>query len=573
MTISSMEFVMKKFLILLFVLPGICASNIFHPQPVRAVSSTVVISEFRTRGPAGGNDEFIELFNLSVSTVDISGWVIRGSNNDGTVTTRAIINNGVSLNPGCRFLLTNSNTNGYSGSVPGNQTYGVGITDDGGIALVNSSGTIIDQVGMSSGSVFKEGTTLIPLTSSTNRSYERRPGGAPGSTQDTDNNQNDFLLLSPSQPQNGLASCIGTGAQNNLSGLGVASPSTLMPGANTLLTVLVSPGMNPPSIGLGVRANLSSIGGSSFQQFLDNGTNGDATANDRVFSYRATIPATTLAGARGLPVTITDAQGRQGSAAIDVTIEGTITNCGVERLSVKTGADPDASMVDLLNVVPTTIATMQSWPAPNPIPANSRISPFEKTVYVVNATLTRYKLEEDSDYYLVLEDAQGRTILSKVVCACCVGAQSPFLDAITVARNQFDARLTATTSFQNVRIPVRVTGVGFFDFIQGQTGAAPNGIELHPILNIVFDVDLQKPFIVSASVTGKKLFVKGLNFAEGAVILIDGEKQKTLIDEENPSVVLIGKKAGKNIAPGQTVTLQVQLADGTLSEGFSFTKQ
>ncbi len=29
-------------------------------------------------------------------------------------------------------------------------------------------------------------------------------------------------------------------------------------------------------------------------------------------------------------------------------------------------------------------------------------------------------------------------------------------------------------------------GVGFFDFIHGQTGVAPNGIELHPILDITF---------------------------------------------------------------------------------------
>lgn len=563
---------MKKLFIIPFVLFSIYAANLFHPQPAAAVSSTVVISEFRTRGPAGANDEFIELFNLSLSTVDIGGWVIKGSNSDGTVTTKAIISNGVTLNPGCHFLLTNSNTNGYSGSVPGNQTYGVGITDDGGIALVNSGGTIIDQVGMSSGSAFKEGTTLFPLTSSTNRSYERKPGGAPGNTQDTDNNQNDFLLLSPSQPQNALASCMGTGISNNPSGLGSASPSTVTPGANTLLTVFVSPGTNPPSIGLEVTANLSSIGGSSFQQFFDNGTNGDATANDRIFSYRAPIPVTALAGALGLPVTISDVQGRQTRITIGLTIEGTTTGCSIERLSVKTGTDPDASLVDLLNIVPTTIATMYSWTAPNPIPANSRSAPHEQTVYAVNATLTRYKLADDSDYYLVLEDAQGRTVTSKVVCACCVGAQSPFLNAITVARNQFDARLTATSSFQNVRIPVRITGVGFFDSIQGQPGAAPNGIEIHPILSIVFNVDMQKPEIVSAVVKGKKLIVRGLNFSDGAVILMDGEKQKTLIDDENPSTVLIGKKAGNFIASGQEVTLQIRLADGTLSDGFPFRK-
>jgi hypothetical protein len=29
-----------------------------------------------------------------------------------------------------------------------------------------------------------------------------------------------------------------------------------------------------------------------------------------------------------------------------------------------------------------------------------------------------------------------------------------------------------------------VTGVGFFDIIHGQTGVAPNGIELHPVLRV-----------------------------------------------------------------------------------------
>jgi hypothetical protein len=28
----------------------------------------------------------------------------------------------------------------------------------------------------------------------------------------------------------------------------------------------------------------------------------------------------------------------------------------------------------------------------------------------------------------------------------------------------------------------QITGVAFFDFLHGQTGVAPNGIELHPIL-------------------------------------------------------------------------------------------
>src|SRR5690242_3512868 len=54
----------------------------------QAVSTSVVISEFRTRGPNGGNDEFVELYNMSASTVSIGGWKVNGSNNAGTVSTR-----------------------------------------------------------------------------------------------------------------------------------------------------------------------------------------------------------------------------------------------------------------------------------------------------------------------------------------------------------------------------------------------------------------------------------------------------------------------------------------------------
>ena len=157
----------------------------------------VVISEFRTVGPNGGNDEFIELYNLSNSAVDISGWTIRGSNNAAGVSIRLTVSAGTSIPAHGHFLATNSAASGYSGSVPGNQTYATGITNDGGIALFNASATIIDQVGMSTGSAYKEGAVLTPLTTNTNRGYERKPGGANGSTQDTDNNSTDFQLLTP----------------------------------------------------------------------------------------------------------------------------------------------------------------------------------------------------------------------------------------------------------------------------------------------------------------------------------------------------------------------------------------
>lgn len=78
--------------------------------------------------------------------------------------------------------------------------------------------------------------------------------------------------------------------------------------------------------------------------------------------------------------------------------------------------------------------------------------------------------------------------------------------------------------------------------------------------------------ITSASVIGKKLFVYGESFASGTVILMDGEKQKTANDDQNPTMILIGKKAGKRIANGQTVILQARTPNGTLSEPFSFSR-
>jgi hypothetical protein len=72
-------------------------------------------------------------------------------------------------------------------------------------------------------------------------------------------------------------------------------------------------------------------------------------------------------------------------------------------------------------------------------------------------------------------------------------------------------------------------------------------------------------------VKGKKLILTGVNFMEGAVILVNGEPQKTRNDEESPSTTLIAKKAGKNITDNSAVTIQVESANG-LTDKFPFFK-
>jgi len=138
--------------------------------------------------------------------------------------------------------------------------------------------------------------------------------------------------------------------------------------------------------------------------------------------------------------------------------------CGVERWTVKTLGDRPS----LLPASATTIKFLTSRPAPSSLPS-TRL-PFERHIYRVTAAVTLDRLEDDGDFHLVLEDAVGRTMIAESPMASCDRAATP-------QRQMASARA-------HVRLCSRatVTGVAFFDFRHGQTGVAPNGIELHPIL-------------------------------------------------------------------------------------------
>lgn len=165
--------------------------------------------------------------------------------------------------------------------------------------------------------------------------------------------------------------------------------------------------------------------------------------------------------------------------------------CGRERWSVKTGTDHQATSIKLANQSPTTLKAMSLWHAPNPIPPRARVAPAETKVWVVNATLLKYKIEDDpssgdSDYHLVLSDSHGRRMIAEIPSPDCVGSSSPFADSIKSARSAFDAKFSPTGSFQTANAVVQIRGVGLFDFAHGQAGHAVNYVEIHPVLGITF---------------------------------------------------------------------------------------
>lgn len=281
------------------------------PAPVDAVSEDLVISEFRTRGAGGAGDEFVELHNRSNAAVDLEGISVYRSNAAGSSNLQVTFGAGTTIGAGC-FLLV-ANESGYTGSVVPDATYPVGIADDGGIGLVRQSdGAVLDAVGMSAGSAYREGTTLPALGTNADVSRERQ-AGADGRLQDTDDNAADFVSRSPSAPQNSASPCLTFGGPTSPSGAGVATPASVMPGEDSLLAVTVVPGTNPPSTGVTVTANLGAIGGSATQAFDD--TDGDGT-----YTFLATVAAGTAPGAETLPVTIADAEGRSGATSIALTV-------------------------------------------------------------------------------------------------------------------------------------------------------------------------------------------------------------------------------------------------------------
>jgi hypothetical protein len=160
--------------------------------------------------------------------------------------------------------------------------------------------------------------------------------------------------------------------------------------------------------------------------------------------------------------------------------------CGKERWSVKTVTDKDAAKVQEAPT-PGTINQLRQIAAPiNPnLRPDSRYSPTELTTYEVTGYITLIKAEADQDYHIVLADDTGRTMIVESTHPDCAQT-SRFKAEITAVRAGLDQAFQGPISKPiKTRKLVTVTGVGFFDHIHGQTGVAPNGIELHPILQVV----------------------------------------------------------------------------------------
>lgn len=169
-------------------------------------------------------------------------------------------------------------------------------------------------------------------------------------------------------------------------------------------------------------------------------------------------------------------------------------SCGVERWHIKT---LDDAYVNTINWTPTSISVSSLVAAPVPSGFSSsndttRYAPYETHSYTVRAILVGWKSESDHDFHIVIADPNNTAktmIIEPPDPGCSDACASNFGSYYTAARNKFTACFGSVPSgFTNFPsgVVVDVTGVAFFDALHGQTGVAPNGIELHPLLNVKF---------------------------------------------------------------------------------------
>lgn len=174
--------------------------------------------------------------------------------------------------------------------------------------------------------------------------------------------------------------------------------------------------------------------------------------------------------------------------AYSTTNHASSPECGTLRWAEKTGTDSKASSISLTPTL-TTIAALTT--PSNPGPSGARVAPMETTIWALkDVNLVFARLEDDSDYHIVLQDG-ATTMISEVPFPGCVSG-GPWGCFISRARAQVEANIGLSNLMLDMGhdhdFAVSVIGVGFWDTEHGQYGVAPNSVELHAVLAICFGV-------------------------------------------------------------------------------------
>lgn len=171
-----------------------------------------------------------------------------------------------------------------------------------------------------------------------------------------------------------------------------------------------------------------------------------------------------------------------------------LSHCGTERWHIKTLDDAGAGQIASTPIA-SSVAKLRAFSVPAGFNKNndtSRYQPVEKSEYTVSALLVGFKEEADRDLHVVLADAAhpAHTLIGEVPDPKCstvvAGGHAAQISAVRTAFTKCFGAAPVGGGLKKFggKMVAKLTGVGFFDVLHGQTGVAPNGIELHPIIKI-----------------------------------------------------------------------------------------
>jgi hypothetical protein len=198
-----------------------------------------------------------------------------------------------------------------------------------------------------------------------------------------------------------------------------------------------------------------------------------------------------------LPRKIAAAAGVAGLAAATLTVTLTAgpasantIACGTWRWPVKTGSDATRFQVSRA-ISYTTVAYLDRRTPPASFGTyahNHRIKwPEFRTWQLNGVALVAVKLEDDGDIHLRLRSPAGKLMIGEIPLPGCVASASLWKTGIASARHAVTSRYPVSLdSWHYVNRTISIRGLGFFDEEHGVTGAAPNDIELHPVIWIRF---------------------------------------------------------------------------------------
>jgi hypothetical protein len=161
-------------------------------------------------------------------------------------------------------------------------------------------------------------------------------------------------------------------------------------------------------------------------------------------------------------------------------------SCGVWRWDVKTLSDSHRKDVDFTPERIGINALRRKDPPSSLSIDTPRLNGIEKQVYRVRAQVITATIEDDSDIHLVIapRSNRGKTMIIEFPHPQCVDSALKRPEMRRARRSMLHlCGPISSSSFTDLQGKVVIEGVGFWDEDHGQTGVAPNAIELHPVLS------------------------------------------------------------------------------------------